>query len=1135
MNTATADKFTLDEDLSPEDVVLHGETAGSDDGDDDCIPVRTLSGFSVFNAHSLEFVSPLTVLMNVPGTWTAVGIAHPYTEEEDNHPTSAGQLVQLSELLSCSVHWVTRSKGSYTIDQHIYLRTAFAWYLLRTPSPAYKPYIATFASCHQIMQSLLELALRTPAWPLHDILKTLGLSPSDVESTSFVSCIHYKVILMLTHLIQQEYFTAAMDGLSTYQEEFYRRVVQAQCLKSLPSPPTSLDPTHYCFLPVAQAAEQFVLKRHCSTVVTPKVAAIAQSLFSQVLEVVTFASAEEKRTGPSGVHQEHNSNPHFIKWGQASSINHVYQSVGIDGVIYSAGDIIMVEPGEDTYKPRAKNAETSQASCPQNNFANTRWFCKICYFFEEEGSKSWKKMFHAQWLQHGAQTLLQESAHPRALFWLTECDDLPLQCILSHCNIVDWPVGTAEPPEDVFVSENMFFTGLIWDANFHAFIQLPKSRREQALAHCPAAKPCVACGLLTIREEAEDWNPLDTGGFSHDGVDYHVHDFIYYHDSHQQGLLQVAHIMQFIPTSSGRLSEVEVCCLGRYDTVLHDTPTSSPLDNRRLFKTEATLLLKASSIEGKAYVSNPSSLREREEWCQEDHHFYCDLESSCIHPESPADLSPLLPHQLPQCHPCLQSVHSTLLETKQLLASARKLRGLELFSGAGGLSTGLHQSGFVDTKWAVEFSPSAAKSFQINHKDAAVYCICSNCLLHHTLDIHNGGSPPPLQCQTGEMPAMPKRGEVDFIYGGPPCQSFSRMNHHRKVDDQRSVLICNMISYVEFYRPLYFLLENVVGLLTYTLTGPNQDGEAIKMGVVKFIMRSLTALGYQVQFQVLQAGQYGAPQGRRRVVFFGARSDVPFPQFPAPQYAFPKLTGLGVTMPTGERLYPPFFSGFMDNGHQCAPFPSISINEAIGDLPKFDWQNPCNILPRQKKHMQDIAARTLQGIPSLNAVTQEKGDPGFRDPVPYISQPMNRYQHHLRDPQEDSVSYHYTKKYSAVVVERTVNVPLVPNAGFIDIYGRLDGQGHFGTALTTVNPSSKGGKVLHPEQKRALTVRECARAQGFPDSYMFCSTSTKDSKITEDQLRQIGNAVPVPLAHALGVEIGRAYTMYLKSIQAIHL
>lgn len=181
-----------------------------------------------------------------------------------------------------------------------------------------------------------------------------------------------------------------------------------------------------------------------------------------------------------------------------------------------------------------------------------------------------------------------------------------------------------------------------------------------------------------------------------------------------------------------------------------------------------------------------------------------------------------------------------------------------------------------------------------NHPDAIVYCQCSNSLLQHAVETFKGKEPAPLYAEVGGtktmLPPMPLPGQVEFIYGGrlarlvikhclynvavgPPCQSFSRMNHHKDPVSSliasrtcglkrscrmtsgtlyltscavhyslfmskliRSTLIANMISYVEFYRPSYFLLENVEGLLHHKLSD-------ISMGIVKFVLRSLTSLG----------------------------------------------------------------------------------------------------------------------------------------------------------------------------------------------------------------------------------------------------------------------------------------------------
>jgi len=66
----------------------------------------------------------------------------------------------------------------------------------------------------------------------------------------------------------------------------------------------------------------------------------------------------------------------------------------------------------------------------------------------------------------------------------------------------------------------------------------------------------------------------------------------------------------------------------------------------------------------------------------------------------------------------------------------------------------------------------------------------------------------------------------------------------------------------------------------------------------------------------------------------------------------------------------------------------------------------------------------------------------------------------------------------------------------------------------------QGGVLLHPSQKRIVTIQECARAQGFPDHYQFLSVNKELPKIVQDQQRQIGNAVPIPLALALGKSLG---------------
>ncbi|RKP35191.1 S-adenosyl-L-methionine-dependent methyltransferase, partial [Dimargaris cristalligena] len=160
----------------------------------------------------------------------------------------------------------------------------------------------------------------------------------------------------------------------------------------------------------------------------------------------------------------------------------------------------------------------------------------------------------------------------------------------------------------------------------------------------------------------------------------------------------------------------------------------------------------------------------------------------------------------------------------------------------------MEASGIVETKYAIEFMPSAALTFERNYPGATVYNQCANLLLARAIGQHmDGRELAPEQDFLGRrLPDMPAPGQVDFIYCGPPCQGFSGINRFPKADDIKNTLVTTSLSYVDFYRPRYFLLENVYGMVRFRLGG-TQDSSAkikdgIKMGVLKFIIRALTSM-----------------------------------------------------------------------------------------------------------------------------------------------------------------------------------------------------------------------------------------------------------------------------------------------------
>ena len=94
----------------------------------------------------------------------------------------------------------------------------------------------------------------------------------------------------------------------------------------------------------------------------------------------------------------------------------------------------------------------------------------------------------------------------------------------------------------------------------------------------------------------------------------------------------------------------------------------------------------------------------------------------------------------------------------------------------------------------------------------------------------------------------------------------------------------------------------------------------------------LRSSSYQVRFGLLQAAHYGAPQRRNRFFLIAAVDGHPLPELPQPSHDFPDAHGLAIKLPVNGRYIRPIRS---DNG--TAPYPVVTIQDAISDLPRFDW------------------------------------------------------------------------------------------------------------------------------------------------------------------------------------------------------
>lgn len=435
---------------------------------------------------------------------------------------------------------------------------------------------------------------------------------------------------------------------------------------------------------------------------------------------------------------------------------------------------------------------------------------------------------------------------------------------------------------------------------------------------------------------------------------------------------------------------------------------------------------------------------------------------------------------------------------------AQRLRTMDVFAGCGGLMEGLQQSGLCEHAWAVEADAAACTAYRANFPGGAVYNETCDAFLTRAM--------------RGDAD-VPRPGEVDAIVGGPPCQGFSYMNRHKTSAkyQAKNTLAATFVSFCDFYRPKLFVLENVVEFAT------QDDGRALQLAA-----RALMAMNYDLAFRVLQAGNYGTPQWRRRLVLVAAPANARLPEFPAPTHTFNR-SGSNISVRTGG------VSVRFDVPAGCL-YPLVTVRDAIGDLDTDD-----GTYAHEPRTAFQIRARagasgnpTRHELPPCTPVGQVR-----IEHVPagimgadwrYIPDAEVR----MRD--GTTTSRLVFDPATGDASDARLETSLVPwsmahtarkHGTWPGAYGRLHWRGFFPTILTRADPWRKQGVVLHPSRNRILTVREYARAQGFPDRFVF-----PGSRMAANM--QIGNAVPVTLARALGRSFARAFPMRSDESQAPH-
>jgi len=212
-----------------------------------------------------------------------------------------------------------------------------------------------------------------------------------------------------------------------------------------------------------------------------------------------------------------------------------------------------------------------------------------------------------------------------------------------------------------------------------------------------------------------------------------------------------------------------------------------------------------------------------------------------------------------KCKDCpVNKYCNTFIEHARKSISDNALRMIDLFCGAGGLSLGFTQEGFV-TSLANDIQDCCVDTYAHNHPETPR----DHIILGDIKDV------------VSNLELLLAGRKVDIVVGGPPCQGFSMANRQRLIDDPRNQLYKNYVEVVKKVQPKFFVMENVKGMVS----------------VAEQVKEDFRNIGYSVECHILNAKDYGIPQNRERLIYIGNRVDVDNEEI------FGKIFALSKTIP----------------------------------------------------------------------------------------------------------------------------------------------------------------------------------------------------------------------------------------------
>lgn len=493
-----------------------------------------------------------------------------------------------------------------------------------------------------------------------------------------------------------------------------------------------------------------------------------------------------------------------------------YNAAKVNDDIIKRGDCVQIEPDSGT------------SSLP--------YIARVISLWEDV--KGGEKCLHADWYCRGSDTVLGETSDPQELFIIDDCEDIPLDSIMKKVRVVpdhaapNWfQLGGTPHPEDLRpVSSDdthSFYCKLAYVPECARFVQLAEELNKLA----SNSRDCPSCERLRLSELRE------LCVMSQHRVDNEFDCVLYRDQQYRIGdsLLVDPSAFDFrvklppIASKTPRFDQVDEELYPEYYRLSNKNIKGSNVDTCEPFRVAAIISIKVRSKDevssGSAVDPSDVEVRVRKFYRPENTHrgpaaahqaplnllYWSDEEAtikfssvcgkcSVVYGEnincSANDYFQAGPYRFTFTEAYDSAAKQLVEPPRHTLAIGapskgkgkgkgssnrveknnlpeeypsvtRKLRTLDVFSGCGGLSEGFHQAGVAESTWAIEVFDPAANAYKLNNPNATVFTDDCNLLLKMAMDGKESNN---------KSQKLPKKGDVELLCGGPPCQGFSGMN-----------------------------------------------------------------------------------------------------------------------------------------------------------------------------------------------------------------------------------------------------------------------------------------------------------------------------------------------------------------------